>query len=420
MGMIKFVVITMKNDLKNSLFYLMAMIISIGVIFNIFNVIFNESIVARKSGDYQTMFVIGITIMIVAILFMLFANSYYLEGKYKEFGVITISGRSVFEISQIIMIRNFIISLFGIVIGAYVGSLFAPIVTGKAYELANVYGADVNYISQTGIVMTSIIMISQFFMVLLTNTGNIYRKKVKELMIGENQAYIPDTRQLKFPGWYYVMIFLSPFTLLFLPIEAKDKMSLVQIAVLVASYGTQGVVRYFIPGKIYKMKSESLIVDKNKLVIVSNLHNSLQKSTYLILTLILATVIVLGIACGYEQGSVMNLMGLTSFIVVTIVMSFTIVYKFLVEAITRKKVFKQLKLLGYTKNDIRKIITTEVIAYYMIIVGIALSHTLLIIGTSVLGGSIDANTAINLIGIYLGVFLMTSIISYIGYRKISV
>lgn len=419
MGIIRFTLLTLRNDLKNSLFYLMAIVMSIAVIFNLFNVIFNKSIVGKNSGDYQTMFILGITILIVATLFMLFANSYYLEGKYKEFGVITISGRSIFEMSLIIMLRNFIITLVGVILGAYLGSLISPMVNLRAYNIANIVGGDVKHISQEGVVMTGIIMVTQFILVLLVNTGSIYRKKIKELMINKKQAYVPDKRVLKFPGLYYVAIYFSPFLLVLLPIQPKDKMILIQLAVLAASYGTQGVIRYFIPDKIYKMKSESLIVDKTRLVTISNLHKSLQKSTYLILVLVISIVVILGVACGYEEGSVMNLMGISCFVVVIIVMSFTIVYKFLVEAMNRKSVFRQLILLGYTKKDIRNIVRDEVIAYYGIIIGVALVHTLLIIVTSVLGGAITSSVAIWLIGLYVGTFLVTGMISYIGYRKIS-
>lgn len=420
MGVIKFTFLTLKNDLINSLFYLVAMIISIGVIFNIFNVIFNESIIKRSSADYQIMFLLGITILIVSIVFMLFANSYYLEGKYKEFGVITISGRSVYEISEIIMLRNFIITFLGIFMGSYLGSLVAPIVSGKAYEIGDVVNGNLKYISKEGIVMTGMIMVIQFILVLIVNTGSVYRRKIKELMINSRRAFIPDERTLKFPGAFYLIIFLAPFLLLLLPISPKDKMALAQVAVLVASFGTQGIVRYYIPQKIYKIKSKGLIVDKKKLITTSNLHTSIQRSRYLILTLVLSTAFILAVACSYEEGSVMNLMALSCFVVVVVVMGITIVYKFLVEATSRRNMFKQLYLLGYTKSDIKKIIRNEVAAFYGTIIGIALIHTLLIIVASVLCEALSMGIALSLVGIYIGTFMITAIISYICYRKTAV
>lgn len=417
MGITKYTFMTLKNDIKNSLFYIIAMVISIAVIFNIFNVIFNEEVVPVKGGNYQSMFILGLDILVVATLFMLFANSYYLADKYKEFGVITISGRSVFEIAEIIMLRNFIITILGMIMGSFLGILIAPIINGKVYEISNIINGDLYHISTNGVVMTSMIMVSQFMMVLLVNTGSIYRKKIKDLMISEKQAFLPDNRTLKFPGKYYLAIFLLPFLFLLVPMNMKDKMVLLQIVVLISSYGTQGVVRYSIPNLIYKMRTRDLVVEKKKLIILSNLYTSLQKSTSLIVTLIISIVVILNVACGYEKGTVMNLMGISCYVVVVIIMSFTIVYKFLVEAAKRKKNFKQLYLLGYTRADIKRIIKSEVICFYGIIIGIALSHTSLMIVTSALGGAIGKVTAIYLLALYVGTFSITAIISYFIYKK---
>lgn len=64
---------------------------------------------------------------------MIFANSYYLEDKYKEYGVITLSGKSTFEIFIIISVRNLIMSLVAILFGCILGYIINPIIMRKVF-----------------------------------------------------------------------------------------------------------------------------------------------------------------------------------------------------------------------------------------------------------------------------------------------
>ncbi|MGG7179280.1 FtsX-like permease family protein [Clostridium paraputrificum] len=419
MGIFKYTLMTFRKDFKNNLFYILAMTVSIAIIFNTFNLIFNENIVIRKSADYHTMFLLGLVIQAVAILFMLFANSYYLEDKYKEYGVITISGRSVFEISKIIMIRNIISSTLSVILGCVIGGIVSPLITARAYSLIGFDGSP-RYISQTGIVMTCIIIATQFMFVILVNTGNVYRKKVTELMKGKNQPFMPDKRNIKLKPKNYIIIFLLPVLLFLIPFNPKDKMYLLTVLIVICSFGTQGIVRYVIPTMFSEYKNKKLVTDRIKLISISNLHYSLQKSTYLILSLVLATSFTIAIACSYESGSILSVISLVCFAVVVVILSFTIVYKFLVEALKRRKNYKQLRLLGYTKNEIRKVIFQEVIIYYFIIIAIALVHMSLVIITSVSAGLLAGSLAIGLVSAYILTFVITGVLSYIGYRKLAV
>ena len=117
MGVFKYIFLTIKNDLKENYFYMITMTMSIAIIFVSFNIIYNEEIVPQRSYEYTILSILGVVVLSVLILFMIFANSYYLEDKYKEYGVITLSGKSTFEIFIIISVRNLIMSLVAILLG---------------------------------------------------------------------------------------------------------------------------------------------------------------------------------------------------------------------------------------------------------------------------------------------------------------
>ena len=85
MGVFKYIFLTIKNDLKENYFYMITMTMSIAIIFVSFNIIYNEEIVPQRSYEYTILSILGVVVLSVLILFMIFANSYYLEDKYKEY-----------------------------------------------------------------------------------------------------------------------------------------------------------------------------------------------------------------------------------------------------------------------------------------------------------------------------------------------
>ena len=138
MGVFKYIFLTIKNDLKENYFYMITMTMSIAIIFVSFNIIYNEEIVPQRSYEYTILSILGVVVLSVLILFMIFANSYYLEDKYKEYGVITLSGKSTFEIFIIISVRNLIMSLVAILFGCILGYIINPIIMRKVFQMINI------------------------------------------------------------------------------------------------------------------------------------------------------------------------------------------------------------------------------------------------------------------------------------------
>ena len=418
MGVFKYIFLTIKNDLKENYFYMITMTMSIAIIFVSFNIIYNEEIVPQRSYEYTILSILGAVVLSVLILFMIFANSYYLEDKYKEYGVITLSGKSTFEIFIIISVRNLIMSLVAILLGCILGYIINPIIMRKVFQMINIENPT-TYVCTQSLAITIIMTIVECLVVFLINSGQIYKKKIKELIIKKKSSFIPNVKRSKMKTYIYIIFYFIPLISLLLPVSRKDIAFVMLAAIVTSIFGIQGVVRYVIPNALADYKNKTFITDKIKLIIISNLYTSIKRSTSLVLMYIITAVVTIVVIGQYQEYSVINIFALASFIFVVVILNFTIMYKFFIEAYRRKENFEQLRLMGYSYKEISKIILTEVIAYYFIVNILVLIQITLIFLASNLAGFISVMFVLKVLGQYIAITVFFGVISLVGYKKIA-
>ena len=418
MGVFKYIFLTIKNDLKENYFYMITMTMSIAIIFVSFNIIYNEEIVPQRSYEYTILSILGVVVLSVLILFMIFANSYYLEDKYKEYGVITLSGKSTFEIFIIISVRNLIMSLVAILLGCILGYIINPIIMRKVFQMINIENPT-SYVCTQSLAITIIMTIVECLVVFLINSGQIYKKKIKELIIKKKSSFIPNVKRSKMKMYIYIIFYFIPLISLLLPVSRKEIEFVMLAAIVTYIFGIQGVVRYVIPNALADYKNKNFITDKIKLIIISNLYTSIKRSTSLVLMYIITAVVTIVVIGQYQEYSVINIFALASFIFVVVILNFTIMYKFFIEAYRRKENFEQLRLLGYSYKEISKIILTEVIAYYFIVNILVLIQITLVFLASNLAGFISIMFVLKVLVQYISITVFFGIISLVGYKKIA-
>ena len=418
MGVFKYIFLTIKNDLKENYFYMITMTMSIAIIFVSFNIIYNEEIVPQRSYEYTILSILGVVVLSVLILFMIFANSYYLEDKYKEYGVITLSGKSTFEIFIIISVRNLIMSLVAILLGCILGYIINPIIMRKVFQMIDIENPT-SYVCTQSLAITIIMTIVECLVVFLINSGQIYKKKIKELIIKKKSSFIPNVKRSKMKMYIYIIFYFIPLISLLLPVSRKDIAFVMLAAIVTSIFGIQGVVRYVIPNALADYKNKNFITDKIKLIIISNLYTSIKRSTSLVLMYIITAVVTIVVIGQYQEYSVINIFALASFIFVVVILNFTIMYKFFIEAYRRKENFEQLRLLGYSYKEISKIILTEVIAYYFIVNILVLIQITLVFLASNLAGFISIMFVLKVLVQYISITVFFGIISLVGYKKIA-
>ena len=292
-----------------------------------------------------------------------------------------------------------------------------PIVNKIAYMSLGKTGDPLAF-SSTGFTLTMAIIVLQFIMMILVDMGYVYRREIVDLIREKKTMYERDDRKFKIPNSIYIKIYFLPLLILLFPISIRDKSILYNHGILIALIGMVGIVRYVLPKIIITLKQKKYLYEKIKLQSLSNLHYSLRKANYLVIILVVSVNLLIKVICENNDEPQIRTVTIAAYIVVTLLMAVTIIYKVFIEGINRKNSFKQLKLIGYTNKDIRKIILEEEIYFYGIILSIPLFHIIILLLTNVAAGNIDSGNGIFLIGIYLGAYLLSFIISVIGYKKI--
>lgn len=417
MGIYRYIKMTFLDDIKKSLFYMIVLILSIVMIFNIFNIVLNQGVVSSRSDEYTSISALGFIILGVSTMFIFFANSYYLEDKYKEYAIISTSGRSIIDICKIIIIRSSVVTILSVSIGCVIGVISSSTIMNIVCNVVGVT-TEINNISRDAVIITVLLMFTELEVVFITNTGGIYRSNINELVNKKKKAYIKDKRKIRVNPIFYVLLYLLPVIVGILPMQAEDKIQLVKLSIIIGLLGIQGLVRYVIPDYISSKRKKNIVADKYKLIELSNLYTSLQKSTVLMLVFVISIILAITIGGGYKVGSLINTMSLICYGLIVLIMSFTVVYKFLIEAKSRKESFMQLKLLGYTNAEIKKIIFNEVIMYYLIIMLLSFIYISMILINNILAGLMTVKIGILLILAYLIIFMLTEVLSYRGYKKV--
>lgn len=109
----------------------------------------------------------------------------------------------------------------------------------------------------------------------------------------------------------------------------------------------------------------------------------------------------------------LKVISIFSYVILLILISSSIVYKFIMEIPAKVHTFKQLSLIGYTKPQLNTIINKEVFLFYSIVTLVPLIH----ICTFLVGLSSFNTLLISLICIFLVAFLISGFISFILYKK---
>jgi putative ABC transport system permease protein len=361
--------------------------------------------------------IIALTVIVIAILFIFFANSYFIMGKTKELAIAGLSGVNVYKLSQYLFHQNFIIMLIALPLGLLLGIAVMPLFLTIVNITLGINGGMWAF-SKMGIICSAVVIAMQCILLVLLNTGYVYKNEIINLISIERAMYKPDTRTFKIPRVIYLIIYLIPIVLAFIDLNSEESSYFVFDTILIGVYGMQGVIQYFLPAVILKLKKKKYIHDKIRLISLSNLHYSLRKSSFLIVLFAVSNVMLIWFICIYRNLPRVKAMSIFSYVIIVLLLAICIIYKVAIEAVNRKSSFKQLKLIGYNSNQIKRIIGEEVAMFYSIAIGTPLIYIIVMIVTQVKAEAMGHTLAFSLLGVFLIVFCLAGAVSYVQYKRI--
>lgn len=421
MGMYKFSVKMLKTNLKQSTLYLLSIILSTSIIVNLLNIITNGDFILAKSkeGDVAANIptdVIFLLILLVCV-FTFYANSYFVMSKTKEMAIVELSGIWPSKLARMMLFQNAIIEIMGGAIGILVGILFVPAFLSLMYIILGTSG-NILVLSTPVIWGTAAIIILQLLYVSLGDFAFTANREIIDLIGEQKKIRSKDVRVIKIISIVYIIAYFIPVGSLFLKSIPQNAVSIGLVDILFTILSISGILSYYVPEKILKLKKTKYSDNKIKLISLSNLYVSLKQLKILIITLAVTSEMLLCVIGIYKSSQQVKTICICSYITLIILIAVSIIYKIMLETDNKKHNFRQLGLIGYTTLEIEKIIRHEFKMFYSITMVIPLFHILIFLILFKKNYILSIGLLGMLLFTFVFVFLITGIVSYNLYKKL--
>lgn len=386
MGMLRYALLNIKKDLKDNSIYVFAIVISFITVLMVLNCFTNatyfegvDTVIVDESQkeivqlDSKLQFFIEeptllhgqnfLILFLVVLVFTYFCNSYFIKNKGKEFAFFTINGATIGDRVKYIMFENSIFFLVGGAIGTVLGFIFVPLSNILMYSISGHWG-DIWTINFYMFKYTLLVFLFEFGVVGLLNLGDVYRREPVELLNLNNNRSQIDSRHVKVPNIIFVILFLIPILFAIFWGNTQGAEYAVYILSFGGLFGLYGIIKYFVPTIGKKLSRMSFTYKRLRKIYIGNFISSLRGSLYFILGLVLSLLYYSMITVRYSivDGAISS--SLYCYIITSMLVGLSLLYKTIVEWEKKIREYKQLKILGYSKEEIISIIYKENILFF--------------------------------------------------------
>lgn len=426
----------LKKNSKKNLLYLISIMFPVIIIFNLMNIITSSNFFA-EDGSEEIMFLLTLLVCI----FTFYSNSYFVMSKSKEMAIIELSGIWPSKLARMLLFENTIIEIISCIIGILIGIAVMPVFLLIMYSIEGKSG-NMWMISPSAIWGTVAILALQIGYATLGDYGYASTREIIDLMninqkvrIDDNSSSVSISRILtilnlkKKNNSYnskiynlsidnYLIVYLFPIIFIFLSPRHVNVFIAGMLSMISTLYSIPGILKHSIPEKILKLKTEKYINDKIKLISLSNLYVSLKQLKFLLITLVI-TIELLLCSIAISKSPRLKAISIISYITIILLVAGSILYKIIMETDNKRRTFIQLSLLGYTREEIKKIIKEEFKVYYSIIMILPLFHIFIFFTLFEKDGILSVQLLLLMMIIFLLVFSITAFISYNSYKKLA-
>ena len=386
MGMLRYALLNIKKDLKNNSIYVFAIVISFITVLMVLNCFTNatyfegvDTVIVDESQneivqlDAKLQFFIEeptllhgqnfLILFLVVLIFTYFCNSYFIKNKGKEFAFFTLNGATLGDRVKYIMFENSIFFLIGGAIGTVLGFIFVPLSNILMYSISGHWG-DIWTINFYMFKYTLLVFLFEFGLLALLNLGDVYRREPVELLNLNNNKSQIDSRHVKVPNIVFVILFLIPIIFAIFGGNTQGAEYAVYVLSFGGLFGLYGIIKYFVPSIGKKLSRMSFTYKGLKKIYIGNFISTLRGSLYFILGLVLSLLYYSMITVRYSivEGAISS--SLYCYVITSMLVGLALLYKTIVEWERKIKEYRQLKILGYSKEEIINIIYKENILFF--------------------------------------------------------
>lgn len=417
--MIKDALKSIKNDLSGSLFYWLTFVLSSMFILLFFHIAYSDSVgitfINSKSNMKTFMSVVVIAMCMIVIFF---TNDFYVKKKAKELSVRLVCGSTYASLVMFLLFQTLFLFFLAIPAGMVMAVMAIPFMN---YLLNEILISDIYItINATAFISTIIIIVAEIGWCTLVNLGFSYRSSIKALMDGDKGHFKSSVR---FPVFVSgkakrniaLVLYIIPLLLFYTVGKETTGIFIYCIFGMIGMYNCFESV--FVPYLSHKIE-DKYIDDPLKVVSLGFLrHNCIMLKSNVVL-LVVSSIILIGILVSCLNDSVDVMLSMISFVVINILMTFALMFKFSSELMYRKPIYGSLRRIGYLDTQIKQIMLNEVVYLYVFVGLLCLIYILNIMNVLMIHSLLDIRLIIGMLFAFIIPMFICGIINYSYYKKV--
>lgn len=366
---------SIKDDFSRSLFYWLTFVLTSMFMFLFFNLSYSNMIgvtfihARNDMSTFTTVLVIGICMIVI-----FFANDFYVKKKSKELAVRLVCGATYFQITQYLLFQTGLLFILAIPFGIGLALLSIPIINHILIMFLN--SQSLLYVQWGAVVSTVIIIVFEIFWCTFLNLGYAYRSSIKTLMDDEKVILrfsipLPFHISIKIKKYLSLIMFIGPIIIFYFYGDNPQSMLFLAILGMIGLYSCIDCV--MIPYLNHLTQSQ-YVNHHIRIVYLGFLRNDILMMKKNIILLIVSAILLLSVLISCLDRPIEVMLAMISFVVINILLSLSVMFKFSTEIVSRKKIYNSLERIGYMKDSQKKILKKEVWSLYGFIAGISMLY----------------------------------------------
>lgn len=417
---------SLKNDFSRSFFYWLTFLLTTTFSVLFFSVASQEEIgftLIHASNDVST--TITIFSVVICMIEVFFANDFFIKTKSKALAIQLICGAKFVQLAEYLLCQTFILLAAAIPCGILLAVGLIPVTnTAISMYLHSSFTIQVN---STAIIGTAFVVLTLIFWTTYLNMAFAYRNNASTLLnersvltglsssllagLGINKIENVKKAVKILQGIGSIVLFIAPLAFMF---RSPDNIFVLSLASMAGFLFTTTTV--VIPG-VSKLLKDCCIHKPVALTFLGFLRTDIRIMRVNVILLVLSSVLLISTLVTGCDTAMLMMMVLLSYIVINILLSLAVMFKFSTDILNRKKYFMTMDQLGYFKRDLNGIILAETTVFYVYVIFSALIPIGFIFALLSLRGMMEIPVIAFLTGSFLVPMLVCYLVTLLYYFK---
>jgi ABC-type antimicrobial peptide transport system, permease component len=173
------------RNLKNYALYIFALVFSVALFFSLLTLTLDETAMEEIAGStpMTALFSVGsVTVVIIIILFVMFANMIFIKRRHKELALFQLIGMNRNKIFRILLLENFLIYFGSLIGGIVLGFFISRLLLMLLLKIMRVdMMVEMNF-SLTAVVITAAVFVFIFIVLMIQNYFFLRRSSLIKML----------------------------------------------------------------------------------------------------------------------------------------------------------------------------------------------------------------------------------------------